>query len=121
VLGIKTIAAEGQPAYEVPKYAQRAGITVVPVPIYYPDATEILGEPVVRSLSALPIPVDLVNIFRRSVDLMAHLDELLALQPPAVWLQLGIRNDDFAATLAQAGIAVVQDRCLKVELALRGR
>ena len=55
------------------------------------------------------------NVFRRAEDLPAHLDALLALRPRAVWLQLGIRNDRVAAQLAQAGIDVVQDRCIMVE------
>src|SRR3712207_2396477 len=64
VLGIKT-AESGQPAYYVPEYAQRAGYEVIPVPVYYPDVTEILGRPVFRTVSAVPGDVDLVNVFRR--------------------------------------------------------
>jgi predicted CoA-binding protein len=56
-----------------------------------------------------------VNVFRRAEDLPAHLDALLALRPPAVWLQSGIRDDDFARALTRAGIDVVQDRCLMVD------
>jgi predicted CoA-binding protein len=121
VLGIKPESVAGQPAHDVPRYAQHAGFEIVPVPVYYPDATEILGHPVYRTVSAVPGPVDLVNVFRRAKDLPAHLPDLLRARPAAVWLQSGIRNDDFAAALAQAGIDVVQDRCLMVELARRGR
>lgn len=120
VLGIKT-ADSGAPAFYVPEYAQRAGLRIVPVPVYYPDATEILGERVFRSVSAIGERVDLVDVFRRGQDIPAHLDDLLAASPRAVWFQLGIRNDLVAERLAQAGIDVVQDRCLKVELAKRGR
>jgi predicted CoA-binding protein len=115
VLGIKTEAQAGQPAYDVPAYLQRAGIEVVPVPVYYPEATEILGRPVFRSVAAVPGPLDCVDVFRRPRDLAPHLADLLAKRPRSVWLQLGIRDDAFARALADAGIDVVQDRCLLVD------
>jgi predicted CoA-binding protein len=120
VIGIKTRESM-QPAYYVPEYAQRAGYDIVPVPVYYPEATEILGQPVYRSLAAIPGDVDMVNMFRRPKDLAAHLDDILAKKPRSVWLQLGIRDDSFAARLTAAGIDVVQDRCLLVELRSHGR
>jgi uncharacterized protein len=121
VLGIKTADAGRAPAYYVPEYAQRAGLRIIPVPVYFPEATEILGEPVVRRVAAIEGPVDLVDVFRRPSDLPEHVDDLLAARPRAVWFQTGIRNDEVAETLARAGIAVVQDRCLMVELQRRGR
>jgi hypothetical protein len=120
VIGIKTRESM-QPAYYVPEYAQRAGYDIVPVPVYYPEATEILGQQVYRSLAAIPGDVDMVNMFRRPKDLAAHLDDILAKKPRSVWLQLGIRDDAFAARLTAAGIDVVQDRCLLVELRSHGR
>jgi predicted CoA-binding protein len=87
----------------------------VPVPVYYPDAKEILGKPVYRKVADVPGELDMVDVFRRPQDVLAHLDDLLAKKPRAVWLQLGIRNDEAAERLARAGIQVVQDRCLKVE------
>ena len=120
VLGIKT-ADSAAPAYNVPAYAQRAGYKIHPVPVYYPDVTEILGEPVVRSVRAIDDRVDLVNVFRRPQDIPAHLDDLLAARPRAVWFQLGIRHDEVAEQLARNGIDVVQDKCLLVELRNRGR
>jgi len=114
VLGIKM--EPYQPAYYVPEYVQRAGIEIVPVPVYYPDATEILGEPVYRRVSDVPGLVDVVNVFRRSRDVAAHADDILAKRPRVVWLQLGIRDDASAERWARAGIDVVQDRCLLVEL-----
>jgi len=116
VLGIKTEAQADQPAFYVPEAAQRAGYAIVPVPVYYPEATTILGEPVVRSVAAVGRPVDLVDVFRRPRDLAGHLEDLLAARPKAVWLQSGIRDDDFAARLVEAGIDVVQDRCLMVDI-----
>ena len=115
VLGIKT-AETAQPAYYVPLYAQRAGYDVVPVPVYYPEIREILGQPVFRTVSAVSPPVDMVNVFRRAKDIPAHVDDIIAAQPASVWFQLGIRNDAAAERLARAGIDVVQDRCLLVEL-----
>jgi predicted CoA-binding protein len=113
VLGIKTESY--QPAYYVPQYMAAAGVEVVPVPVYYPNATEILGQKVYRKLSDIPGEIDLVDVFRRSEDIAQHLDDILAKKPKAVWFQSGIRNDEVAAKLAQAGIKVVQDRCLMVE------
>jgi uncharacterized protein len=115
VLGIKTERQRTQPAFYVPAYLQRAGFDVVPVPVYYPDVTEILGQPVHRDLATVPGPVDLVNVFRRSRDVPAHVDDLIALEPQAVWLQSGIRHAESAERLARAGIQVVQDRCAMVE------
>jgi len=85
------------------------------VPVYYPDTTRILGEKVYRKLVEIPSEVDLVNVFRRSADVPAHLDDILAKAPKAVWMQSGIRNDSVAEKLAKAGIKVVQDRCLMVD------
>jgi predicted CoA-binding protein len=120
VLGIKP-ESTGAPAYYVPEYAQRAGYEILPVPVYYPEVTEILGVPVVRSLAALAQPVDMVNVFRRSGDIPPHVDDMLAAKPSVVWMQSGIRNDEVAERLAREGIDVVQDRCLLVELSRRGR
>jgi predicted CoA-binding protein len=115
VLGIKT-EWTGQPAFYVPEYVQMAGLEVVPVPVYFPEVTEILGERVYRRLVDIPGPVDLVNVFRRAKDIPPHVPDILAKRPRAVWFQLGIRNDDAAEALARAGIEVVQDRCLMVEM-----
>ena len=119
VLGIKTPEAGG-PAHYVPAYAQQAGFEIVPVPVYFPEVTEILGEPVHRRLADVPGRIDLVNVFRRSKDVPPHLDDILAARPAAVWLQSGIRHDETAEQLARAGIEVVQDRCLMVELRYAG-
>jgi predicted CoA-binding protein len=119
VLGIKTDPS--QPAYYVPQYAQRAGYEVIPVPVYYPDVTEILGRPVYRRVADVPGAVDIVNVFRRPQDVPPHLDDILAKRPGAVWMQLGIRHDDAARRLTDAGIDVVQDRCLLVDLRRIGR
>ena len=115
VLGIKTEAQANQPAFYVPKYMHAAGFKIIPVPVYYPEVTEILGEAVYRQVRDIPVEVDMVNVFRRPQDIPPHLDDLLAKKPGSVWMQLGIYHDTVAERLAQAGIKVVQDRCLMVD------
>ena len=115
VLGIKTEAQSHQPAFYVPKYMQNAGFKIIPVPVYYPDVSTILGERVYRQLQQIPDEVDMVNVFRRPQDIPPHLDDLLATKPKSVWMQLGISHDFVAEQLARAGIKVVQDRCLMVD------
>ncbi len=117
----KTIAVVGikmesyQPAFYVPQYMKTVGFEIVPVPVYYPEATEILGEKVYRNLVDIPQEIDLVNVFRRPNDVAKHAEDILAKKPKAVWLQSGIRNDEVAEILAKAGIKIVQDACLMVE------
>ena len=119
VLGIKPDPT--QPAHYVPDYAQRAGYEIVPVPVYYPELTEMLGEKVYRKLGDIPGEIDMVNVFRRPKDIPAHVDDIIAKKPRSVWFQLGITNDEAAEKLARAGIDVVQDHCLLVELQRIGR
>src|SRR5712692_4229805 len=92
VLGIKTEAQRGAPAFYVPEYMARAGYDIVPVPVYFPEATEILGRPVYRSVSEIPEPVDMINVFRRPKDIPRHVPGIMKARP-----------------------RVVQDRCLLVE------
>ena len=115
VLGMKTEAQRGEPAFYVPEYMARAGYDIVPVPVYYPDVKQILGRPVYRTVAAVPPPVDMVNVFRRSRDIPPHVDDIIAARPRVAWFQLGIVNDAAAERLARAGICVVQDHCLLVE------
>jgi uncharacterized protein len=121
VLGIKPETHVGQPAYYVPKLMAEAGYKIIPVPVYYPEVTEIMGLPVYRHLADVPGDIDLLNVFRRSEDIPKHTDEILAKMPRAVWFQFGIRNDEVAEELAKAGIKVVQDKCLLVEQRARAR
>jgi uncharacterized protein len=88
---------------------------VIPVPVYYPEVSEILGRRVYRKLVDVPEDIDLVNVFRRSQDVAGHVDDILAKKPKAVWMQLGIQNDEVAQKLADAGMKVVQNRCLMVD------
>lgn len=115
VLGIKPESHADQAAHYVPAHMAAAGFDVIPVPVYYPDVTQILGRPVFRKLVEVGKPIDMVNVFRRPNDIPPHVDDILAVKPKSVWFQLGIRNDEAARRLAEAGIKVVQDRCLMVE------
>ena len=121
VLGIKTERQAYQPAFYVPQYLAGAGLEVVPVPVYYPEVTEILGQRVYRKVADVPGPIDMVNVFRRSEDIPPHVEDILAARPRSVWLQSGIRNDRAAEQFARRGIKVVQDLCLMVEHRALGR
>lgn len=115
VLGIKPESHADQPSHYVPAHMAAAGYEVIPVPVYFPDIREILGKPVFRKITEIGRPVDMVNVFRRPGDIDQHVEDILAAKPRSVWFQLGIRNDAAARRFAEAGIKVVQDRCLMVE------
>jgi hypothetical protein len=129
LLDLETVAVvgcsrtPGKAAHEIPSYLQRHGYRIVPV---NPSADEILGEPAYDSLGAVPDEVSLVNVFRPSREVSRIVDQVLERHESngdagAIWLQLGIRDDDAAARAEAAGIDVVQDKCMKVEHArLRG-
>jgi len=115
VLGIKPESKADQPAFYVAEYVAGHGAEVIPVPVFFPELTEILGQQVYRKVAEVPGPVDIVDVFRKPSDIDAHVDDIIAKQPRAAWFQLGIRNEAAAERLARAGIQVVQDRCLLVE------
>ena len=121
VLGIKPESHSDQAAHYVAAHMHQAGYEVIPVPVYYPDVTEILGKPVHRKLADVGRPIDMVNVFRRPNDIPPHVDDIIAAKPKSVWFQLGIRNDAAARDLTAAGIDVVQDHCLLVDLRRIGR
>jgi uncharacterized protein len=108
-----------RPSYAVASYLQRAGFTIVPV---RPTGETILGERVRPSLPAAAAdgPIDIVNVFRRSEFVPALLDDLLAVRPRLVWMQVGVRDAATARRLEAEGIAVVMDRCLAVDHQLLG-
>jgi predicted CoA-binding protein len=101
-------------SHGVAQYLQRAGYTIVPV---HPAGGVTLGEPVHPDLrsAATTGPLDIVNIFRRSEFIPALLDDLLAVRPRLVWMQLGVEHAETATRLEAAGIRVVMDRCLAVD------
>ena len=115
VLGMRSEQNPTLPAFYVPAALAAAGLEIVPVPVYEHAVTQMLDQPVYRRLVDVPGAIDLVDVFRRSEDIPQHVDDILAKQPKAVWFQSGIRNDAVAETLAQAGIQVVQSRCLMVD------
>jgi predicted CoA-binding protein len=115
VIGIKPEVKAAAPAHFVPAYLKRVGYEIIPVPCYYPDVQEILGQKVYRSVAEVPGDVDLVVVFRRPEHIPPHVDDIIAKHPKAVWFQLGIRNDEAAERLAAAGIDVVQNRCTMVD------
>jgi predicted CoA-binding protein len=115
VVGIKD--REGEDAFRIPKYMQDHGYRIVPV---NPKLQIALGETSYADLpgvSAAGEVADIVNLFRASDHLPAHVDEILAMSPlpKAVWMQLGIHHGASAARLREAGIKVVQDRCIMVD------
>ena len=103
-----------KPAHYVPDYLHRTGYRILPANPVYAGRT-LWGEPVRASLAEISEPVDILDVFRRSAQVADHTDEMLALRPGLVWLQSGIRNDAVARMLEDAGIPVVQDRCLMVD------
>jgi len=101
-------------SHSVSAYMQRQGYEIVPV---HPAGGVTLGEPVHRDLrsAAATGPIDIVNIFRRSEFVPALLEDILAVRPRLVWMQLGVEDEATARKLREAGIAVVMDRCLAVD------
>ena len=112
VVGIKD--RESEDAFRIPQYLQKAGYRIVPV---NPKLASVLNEPCKRSLAEVEGPIDIVNLFRASEHVPAHVDEILAMKPlpRVVWMQLGIHHGPSARRLRDAGIEVVQDRCIMVD------
>ncbi|MFD3166023.1 MULTISPECIES: CoA-binding protein [Herpetosiphon] len=115
----KTIAVVGlsnkpdRASYGVAEYMQRAGYRIIPV---NPVLTEpVLGEQPVASLSDIKEPIDIVDIFRRAEDVPPVVEEAIAVGAKAIWMQLGIVNQEAAAAAEAAGLEVVMDKCIKVE------
>ena len=110
----RTIAVVGlssnpaRPSYRVARYMQQQGKVVIPV---NPRETDVLGERAYPSLSAVPGAIDLVNVFRRSEEAGAVVDEAIRMQAKAVWLQEGVVDEAAALRARQAGLQIVMDRC----------
>lgn len=96
--------------FYVGEYLVHAGYSVIPVSPRLAGGT-LWGQPVVPDLAAITSPIDILDVFRRSEALPGHVDEMLALNPRVVWLQLGVRDEDVARALEAAGIEVVRNRC----------
>ena len=104
-----------RPSYSVAAALQRHGYRILPV---NPQITgeRVHSEYVWRDLSQLGVPIDIVDIFRRPMAAGEAVDEAIAVGAKAVWLQLGIVNDEAAARAEAAGLKVVQDKCIKIEV-----
>ena len=117
---VRTIAAVGmsandmRPSYFAMLYLQQKGYRMIPVNPRY-AGQQILGETVVASLDDLPVPPDMVQVFRKADEAPAVVDEAIKAGAKVVWLQLGIRSDEAAAKARAAGLDVVMDRCPKIE------
>ncbi|OAT85444.1 CoA-binding protein [Desulfotomaculum copahuensis] len=115
----RTIAVVGlsdkpqRDSHRVAKYLQEQGYRIIPV---NPVLKEVLGEAAYPDLASVPVPVDIVNIFRRSEEVPGVVDAALANTPPeAIWMQLGVVNEEAAKAAVSRGVTVVMDRCIKVE------
>ncbi len=106
----------GKPAFYVPEYLASQEFDVYPVNPGFVGRT-LWGRAFVASLTELTVAIDMVDVFRRPDALMAHVPEILGMRtlPKVVWLQLGIAHAEFARTLEEAGIRVVQDHCTLAE------
>ena len=102
----------GRPSHGVAAYLRRAGLTVYPV---NPALTSLFGEPAYPTLADVPERVDVVDVFRRPEFTVAVAEQAVAARAGALWLQLGVVNEEAARVAAAAGLAVVMDRCLAVE------
>jgi predicted CoA-binding protein len=100
-------------SHRIAALLQRHGYRVIPV---NPQATEILGERCYASLHDIPEPVEVVDVFRRSAQAAAHVDEAIAIGAEAVWLQLGVHAPAACERARAAGLDVVEDRCPAIEL-----
>jgi uncharacterized protein len=103
----------GRDSHRIAALLQRRGMKVIPV---NPAASEILGERCFPSLADVGEPVDVVDVFRRSSEAGAHVDEAIEIGAKAVWLQLGVIDEAAAARAREAGLRVVMDRWPAIEL-----
>jgi hypothetical protein len=118
----RTIAVVGlsndpsRPSYQVAQYLQQHGYRIIPV---NPGCQEVLGERCYPSLKEIPVPVEVVDIFRKGEAIPAIVEEAMAVGARVVWMQLGLEEPDSALRARQAGLQVVMNRCLKIELTQR--
>jgi predicted CoA-binding protein len=114
----RTIAIVGlsadwfRPSYFAAKYLQEHGYRIIPV---NPRYTEILGERCHATLTTIDVPVDIVDVFRRTEDVLPIAEQAIAIGAKCLWQQIGVRNEQAAALAAAAGLEVVMDRCMKIE------
>jgi uncharacterized protein len=118
LLQAKTIAVVGhsdrpnRPSYQIAQFLRQAGYVVYPV---NPAVTSIDGQPCYASLADVPVPIDIVNVFRRSEQLPGVAEEAIAIHAGTFWAQLGLSHPDAAKRAIEAGLNVVMDACIKIE------
>ncbi len=118
ILNYKNIAVVGisdnpeRPSYDVASFLEKHGYNIIPV---NPTLTEWKGKRCYPDLKSIPEKVDVVDIFRRPEAVPPVVDEAIAIKAKAVWMQLGIVNEEAAAKARAAGIEVVMDKCMKIE------
>ena len=116
--GCRTIAVVGlsadwnRPSYFAAKYMQTAGYTVVPV---NPRYTEVLGQRCYPDLAAIDFPIDMVDVFRRSEDVLPIAQEAVAIGAKVLWQQIGVLNHEAGEKARAAGLDTIMDRCVKIE------
>lgn len=103
---------EDRDSYIVARYLKNHGFRIIPV---RPEKMEILGELTVNSAAEIIEPVDVLDIFRNSDQVMEHVEEALKIRPKVFWMQLGVKNMGAAERLMEAGIDVIMDKCIKIE------
>ena len=114
----RTIAVVGlsaewhRPSFFAAKYMQEHGYRVVPV---NPRYTEVLGERCHASLETIKVPVDIVDVFRRTEDVLPIARQAIAIGAKCLWQQIGVKNLEAARLASEAGLDVVMDRCVKIE------
>ncbi len=107
-----------RPSYFAAKYMQEHGYRVFPVnPRYAASGTEILGERCYASLLEIPEPVDIVDVFRRSEDVLPIAQQALQIGAKCLWQQIGVTNQEADQLAREAGLDSVMDRCVKIEYA----
>lgn len=107
-----------RPSYFAAKYMQEHGFRIVPVnPRYAASGTEILGERCYASLLEIPVPVDIVDVFRRSEDVLPIAQQALQIGAHCLWQQIGVANLEADQLVRDAGLDSVMDRCVKIEYA----
>ncbi len=118
IFSLKTIAVVGasqeerKPSHYVPKYLKEKGYTMIPV---NPDASAILSETSYSQLRDIPVPVDIVLMFRPSEEIPEFIDEIIKISPKVLWMQLGIRNHKAKVEAEKHGVYVVMDKCMMQE------
>jgi predicted CoA-binding protein len=114
----KTIAVVGlsaewhRPSYFAAKYMQQHGYRIVPV---NPRYAEVLGEKSYASLAEIPFPVDVVDVFRRTEDVLPIAQQAVAISAKCLWQQIGVKNFEADRLAREAGLDTVMDRCVKIE------